>query len=85
MQLIHDAIQSGEARINLKPVRELNGTALNAQIDKIFGITRENGHLQFLIKWQNIEEAQLVDANVAHLNFPQQVIAFYETKIFWQT
>lgn len=52
--------------------------------DKIIGATITNGELMFLVKWKNMNKADLVSSRVAKLACPQTVIAFFEERISWQ-
>jgi len=52
--------------------------------EKICGATEKSGELQFLIKWKDSEETDLVMAKEANLRIPQVVIKFYEDRIRWQ-
>jgi len=63
------------------PVSETtNGDLL---IEKIIGATNLNGSLAFLVKWVQIEEPQLILAEVLNIQCPQSVIAFYEARYKW--
>lgn len=52
--------------------------------EKIIGATQANGELMFLIKWKNMNKADLVSSRVAKVACPQTVIAFLEDHISWQ-
>lgn len=41
--------------------------------------------LQFLIKWNDMNEANLVPAKRANIACPQLVIKFYENHLIWST
>ena len=41
--------------------------------DKIIGATDEYGDLQFLIKWKDVQKADLVPSKLANVKIPQVV------------
>ena len=53
--------------------------------ETIIGATDANGSLEFLIKWRNCDDRELVPAKVANARCPQMVIRFYEQHFEWKT
>ncbi|XP_050062171.1 chromobox protein homolog 5-like [Aphis gossypii] len=49
--------------------------------EKILGVSNRYDGLLFLIKWKDIEEADIILADKAKLKFPQIVINFYEERL----
>lgn len=54
--------------------------------ERILGITQDpvTNELQFLIKWKDMREADLVPATRAHIGCPQLVIKYYENRLIWR-
>ncbi|GLH14534.1 Heterochromatin protein 1 [Gryllus bimaculatus] len=69
---------ANEKKVNLtkEPKRE---------VEKIVGVTDDNGELEFGIKFKGNEALELVPARVANLEYPQQIIAYYEERLVWES
>ena len=57
----------------------------NLEAEKIFAAKMVSKKLMFLIKWKNINEADLVSSIDANRYCPQLVIHFYEKHLIWKT
>lgn len=66
-----------------KELNGKNGFERGWQVETILGASDCHGCLQFLIKWKDVEKADLIEASLANVHCPQDVIAFYETRITW--
>jgi len=53
--------------------------------ESILGITDSSGELMFLIKFEGVEEPDLVSAREANVRIPQTVIKFYEAHLAWSS
>lgn len=62
-----------------------NGFERGWQVESILGASDCHGCLQFLIKWKGVDKADLVEASLANAHCPQDVIAFYENRITWNS
>lgn len=68
------------------PTGYLEPPQINIQVfvpEYIIGMTKdaESDELQFLIKWKDMNEADLVPAKEANIAWPQLVIKFYENHL----
>lgn len=66
-----------------KELNGKNGFERGWQVENILGASDCHGCLQFLIKWKGVEKADLIEASLANVRCPQDVIAFYENRITW--
>lgn len=51
--------------------------------EKIIGATEVNGELFFLVKWKNMNKADLISSKVARIACPQTLIMFFEERLTW--
>jgi len=51
--------------------------------EKIIWATRSSGQLKLLVKWEGIEEPELMLAKDINILFPQVVIKFYAARLTW--
>ncbi len=52
--------------------------------EKILGASNKNGELEFLIKWRDSNDHDMVLAQVAYLKCPKLVFKFYEERLVWK-
>ncbi|KAE9523045.1 hypothetical protein AGLY_016552 [Aphis glycines] len=62
-----------------------NGAPPEKVVEKVVELFNMDGELQYLMKWQGVEEASLISAKEANLNWPQVVIKYYENLITWKS
>lgn len=61
---------------------KITGFARGLKVDHIVGACpREDGKLMFLVKWKNLEEADLVEAEDVYEEDPQVAIQFFEAHL----
>lgn len=53
-------------------------------LEKIIAARRLNDNIEFLLKWEGIEEPEIISAKVVNKMYPQEVIQFYYERIKWQ-
>lgn len=51
--------------------------------EKIIGATEVSGELMFLVKWKNMNQADLISSKIAKIACPQTVITFFEERLTW--
>lgn len=65
-------------KVAVERLNKKNGFDKGFTAERIIGITRTSGRLMMLVKWKDIESAEMIPANVANEKCPQVVIKFYE-------
>ena len=53
--------------------------------ERIIGAMESLGEIMLLIKWNGINEADLVSSQEANIHCPQLVIKYYEDHMIWKT
>ncbi|KAM4881111.1 chromobox protein homolog 3-like [Thomomys bottae] len=81
--LITAFINSEETGLSASECDDKNGFARGLEPEQIIGVTDIGGELMFLMKWKNLDEAELVLAKEANVKCPQIVIAFYQQRLNW--
>lgn len=52
--------------------------------EKVIGVSKSGDTLMYLLKWKDVEEADLVTSEQAKVKIPQLVIRFYEANLSWK-
>ena len=68
-----------------KSQKKLNGFERGLKAEEILGANEISGAVHFLVKWEGLNEANLVPAKIANVKIPQMVIAFYEARLAWSS
>lgn len=68
-----------------EPHERPNGFRRGLSAESIVGATNATGQIEFLIKWRNTNEVQMVPAEEANVFCPLLVIKFYEERLKWRT
>ena len=68
-----------------KSHKKLNGFERGFKAEEILGANEIGGVVHFLIKWEGVNEANMVPAKIANVKIPQMVIAFYEARLAWSS
>jgi len=74
-----------EVKKKKKNDKRANGFDRGMIAEEILGATETSGEVHFLIKWKNVNDAELVPSKVANVKIPQMVIAFYEARLTWSS
>lgn len=61
----------------------IGGDDSNYEPERIIGATELDAQLMFLIKWKNMNKADLITADIARIACPQLVISFFEERVAW--
>ncbi|XP_003242161.1 chromobox protein homolog 1-like [Acyrthosiphon pisum] len=81
-----DAVIKQEKENNIEQVKTGDvSKGIEMTPEKILGATDESGQLMFLLKWKELEEAELIPAKEANLLCPRIVLDFYESRITWHS
>ncbi|KXJ83061.1 hypothetical protein RP20_CCG009769 [Aedes albopictus] len=61
-----------------------NGFARGYVVENLVGITQEGNKFLFLVKWQGLDEMEMVPSAEVRKFVPEMMIDFYETRIIWR-
>lgn len=61
-----------------------NGCELVSSPDEVIGVIDKEGDHDFLIKWEGVENIQIIPREVAKQIWPEVVIKYYEENLVWQ-
>ncbi|XP_065665846.1 chromobox protein homolog 1 isoform X2 [Hydra vulgaris] len=75
----------GSSKKKKKSEKHLNGFDKGMEAEEILGATETSGEVHFLIKWKDVNDAELVPSKIANLKIPQMVISFYEARLTWSS
>lgn len=74
----------GDSGLAVKESVDMTGILQSGKIpEKIIGATKSNEQIMFLIKWKNIDDAELIPVKEANMIWPETVIEFYENRLTW--
>jgi hypothetical protein len=69
---------------NEKEKEEIKTSEDSLIAEEILGAGPIDGELNFLVKWKNTDDADIVPAKIANVKYPQHVIKFYEKRLNWK-
>ncbi|XP_053210374.1 chromobox protein homolog 1-like [Panonychus citri] len=79
-----DSVSKKKKRRNsLRPQLPLNGFERGLEPKRIMGATNASGEIEFLMKWRDSDDYELVPARIANVKCPQIVIKFYQDHSVW--
>lgn len=61
-----------------------NGFARGYVVENLVGITQEGNKFLFLVKWQGLDEMEMVPSAEVRKFVPEMMIDFYENRIIWR-
>ena len=81
-------VQIGPKSVMIKNEEIVNnpyGFERKLKAERILGVKKSSKGLMFLIKWEDINEADLVPSEEANVKCPDVVIKFYEDNLYMKT